>query len=269
MSLFEYILVTVLLFYVVVGAFMFFMQEQMLFQPKMAESGEPSAARLAGLERITLETPEGLKLAGVVTANAKTNAPLILGLCGNAQNAADFAAHLNSLFPQGNVAVFYYRGYKPSEGSPNETAFFADATRVYDAMKARFTPSSIALVGVSLGTGVASYLATQRAVDHVALVMPYDSIVRVAQYHYPWLPVHVLLTRNRFETIKRIDKVAVPVSVIVVKNDEIVPNSSTNRLIAKIPNLESVTVIENTTHVGLLSLPVYESWLQSKLGNLK
>lgn len=269
MSLFEYILITVLLFYVVVGAFMFFMQEHMMFQPKIAESGEPPVSRLAGLERITLDTPEGLKLAGVVTADAKTNAPLVLGLCGNAQNAADFAAQLYRLFPQANVAVFYYRGYKPSEGAPNEAAFFADATLVYDAMNARFTPSSIALVGVSLGTGVASYLATQRAVDHVALVMPYDSIVRVAQYHYPWLPVHVLLTRNRFETIKRIGNVTAPVSVIIVAGDDIVPNSSTNRLLAKIPNLESATTIEGTTHVGLLSLPVYDSWLQSKLANLK
>lgn len=268
MAVFEYIFVAFLLFYVVVGAFMFFMQERMLFRPDIAASGEPPASRLEGLERITLETPDGLKLAGLRTAAAKSNKPLVIGYCGNAQNAADFAAHLNGLFPAWNVAVFYYRGYKPSEGFTGERAFFADAELVFDQMTAHFQPTKTAVVGVSLGTGVASYVAGKRSVDHVALVMPYDSIARVAQYHYPWLPVHMLLTRNRFETYKRIGAVQAPVSVIVAKSDEIVPNSSTNRLLPLIPNLESVTTLDNTTHVGLLSLPAYNSWLQDKLKHL-
>lgn len=265
MSLFEYIVISVLLFYVIVGAVMFFMQEQLMFQPRIAAEGEPLLAQLAGLERTTLKTHDGQTIAGVRTAKAKANKPLVIGYCGNAQNAANFAVHLSRLFPNWNVAVFYYRGYAPSEGAPGEAAFFADAKLVHDQMKAHFKPSKVALVGVSMGTGVATYVASQREVDHLALVMPYDSIVRVAQYHYPWLPVGMLLTRNRFESFRYMPEVTVPVSVIEVAGDDIVPNSSTRRLVALIGDLESLTTVQGTTHVGLLSHAEYDGWLQQKL----
>lgn len=268
MSLFEYVVVSLLLFYVIVGAVMFFMQEQLMFQPRIAAEGEPLPTQMAGLERTTLQTADGHTIVGVRTAKPKANKPLVIGYCGNAQNAANFAVHLNRLFPKWNVAVFYYRGYAPSEGAPGEAAFFADAELVHDQMKAHFKPSKVALVGVSLGTGVATYVAAQREVDHLALVMPYDSIVRVAQYHYPWLPVSMLLTRNRFESVNYMPQVKVPVSVIEVAGDNIVPNVNTRRLVATIPNLESLITVKGTTHVGLLSHAEYDGWLLQKLSGL-
>jgi pimeloyl-ACP methyl ester carboxylesterase len=51
----------------------------------------------------------------------------------------------------------------------------------------------IVAMGRSLGTGVAVHLASQRPLAGAILVTPYDSMVAVAQVHYPLLPVGLLL----------------------------------------------------------------------------
>jgi hypothetical protein len=48
-----------------------------------------------------------------------------------------------------------------------------------------------------LGSGIATYLASQKNVAGVILVTPYDSILSVASELYPFIPVKFLL-RHKF-----------------------------------------------------------------------
>ena len=61
--------------------------------------------------------------------------------------------------------------------------------------------TSISVIGRSLGSGVACYLAAHRKIQHMALVTPYDSMTSLAQTHYPIFPVRWLL-KDRFESSK-------------------------------------------------------------------
>jgi uncharacterized protein len=97
---------------------------------------------------------------------------------------------------------FNYRGYAYSTGKPSEKSLFSDAIEQYDWLvnSEKIDPSTIILMGRSLGTGVAVYLSSVRSVGKVILVTPYDSIEAVAQDRYFFLPVAFLL-KNKFDSV--------------------------------------------------------------------
>ena len=65
-------------------------------------------------------------------------------------------------------------------------------------------------MGRSLGTGIATALASQRTVAGLVLVTPYDSIANVASDRYPWLPVHLLI-KDSYDSATGIRQVEAPV----------------------------------------------------------
>jgi len=79
----------------------------------------------------------------------------------------------------------------------------------------------IVVVGRSLGTGVATYLASQRAVSGVVLVSPYDNLVEVARGVYPYLLVDHFM-RYRFDSAARAKLIRVPLLALVADRDTIV-----------------------------------------------
>jgi pimeloyl-ACP methyl ester carboxylesterase len=87
------------------------------------------------------------------------------------------------------------------------------------------------LVGESLGTGVACWLAGKHPdkVAGVVLLAPYNTLADVAQYHMPLLPVHLLLV-DRFASQKHLRNYSGPIAVLVGGNDPVVPERFGRRL---------------------------------------
>jgi pimeloyl-ACP methyl ester carboxylesterase len=138
-------------------------------------------------------------------------------------NAEDVSLNLPSFaaaFPRHSLYLVNYRGYGGSSGSPSERALLADALAVYDHVQAG--RAAISVIGRSLGSGVAVHLASEREVERLALVSPYDSLVAVAREHYPWLPVSLLML-DRYESTAKARAVRAPVLAVVAGDDEIIP----------------------------------------------
>jgi uncharacterized protein len=72
-------------------------------------------------------------------------------------------------------------------------------------------------------------LATQRSVDGVILVAPFDSLVEVGRHHYPILPVGWML-RHRFDSLGAAPAVKAPLLCLVAGRDEIIPAAGSRRL---------------------------------------
>jgi len=84
--------------------------------------------------------------------------------------------------------------------------------------------------GRSLGTGIATYLAAHREVSKLVLITPFDSIVNVAQQHYPIYPVFLML-KDKYDSLKSARDIKAKTLILVAKNDTIIPLSNTQRLI--------------------------------------
>ena len=151
---------------------------------------------------------------------------------GNAERIEFSRDEFAAWFPHHTVYLMAYRGYGASDGTPRESHLYADALALFDHVSSRHS-GPIVVVGRSLGSGVASYLASQRPVARLALVTPPDSLANVARMHYPWLPVRKLL-KDRYESTRYLAKYRGPVLVIRAGRDQVIPAASTDRLIASL-----------------------------------
>jgi pimeloyl-ACP methyl ester carboxylesterase len=121
-------------------------------------------------------------------------------------NADDAAAHIDlfaAALPEHSLYLVNYRGYGGSSGRPSESGLAADARAVYDHV--RKAHPHIAVVGRSLGSGVAVCLAGERPVERLVLVTPFDSLVNLAKTYFGWLPVGLLL-QDRYDSARRGDR---------------------------------------------------------------
>ena len=181
--------------------------------------------------------------------------PALIYFGGNAEDVAANLADFDAAFPDRTLYLVNYRGYGGSTGSPSESALIADAQVVYDFIRPQH--DRIAVMGRSLGSGVATALANARVVERLVLVTPYDSIVNVAGDHFRWIPVRWLL-RDRYDSAQRIRSIRAPVLVLIAENDEVVFRARSDALVAAIPAaLRHTVVIPRATHNDISSFDEY------------
>lgn len=173
---------------------------------------------------------------------------------GNAERLSGMRDALSGKLPAQTVVLLAYRGYGASDGMPEESLLFEDALALYDDIRRRQPQASISVMGRSLGSGVASYLASHRPVRKLVLVTPFDSMVAVAGSHYPWLPTGLLVT-ERFESSRWLADFRGPVLVVRAGRDRIVLPANTDRLIAALPAPPRVLDLPDADHNSALGNP--------------
>lgn len=181
--------------------------------------------------------------------------PALLYFGGNAEDVGANIPDFDAAFPERAVYLVNYRGYGGSSGEPSEAALTADAEAIYDALRSRHDP--IAVIGRSLGSGVAVALAARHPVERLVLVTPFDSIANVAADHFFWLPVRYLM-RDRYDSLGRIGQVRAPTLVVVAERDEVVFRARSDALIAAVsPPLRHTLLVPGATHNDVSFHPVY------------
>jgi pimeloyl-ACP methyl ester carboxylesterase len=148
---------------------------------------------------------------------------------GNAEDVSGAFAEFAQALHERSLYFVNYRGYGGSTGAPTEEALVADALAVFESI--RTDHDEIAVVGRSLGSGVAVQLAAARPVSALVLVTPFDSLARVAQRAMPWLPVAFLM-RDRYESTRFAPQVPCPTLLMVAAADEVIPPLHAQSLLA-------------------------------------
>jgi pimeloyl-ACP methyl ester carboxylesterase len=177
---------------------------------------------------------DDIQLRGWVL-NPQASQPVIY-FGGNAESVQNRREQLGRVLPGRAIYLVSYRGYGASGGEPTEEALLADALALFDTVRARHPGEPVAVIGSSLGSGVASYVASQRP-------------VAVAQAHYPAFPVRWLV-RDRFDSAERLRGYQGDVMVIRAGRDQIVPPANTDRLIAVLgrpPRVENLPDADHNT----------------------
>ncbi|HEY0489067.1 MAG TPA: alpha/beta fold hydrolase [Telluria sp.] len=176
---------------------------------------------------------------------------------GNAESIQNRRDQFGRLLPGRAVYLVSYRGYGASGGLPSEDALFADALAVFDTVRARHPDEPVSVIGSSLGSGVASYVASQRKVERLVLVAPFDSLAAVAQAHYPAFPVRWLV-RDRFDSATRLQGYEGDVLVIRAGQDQVVLPANTDRLIAAFAHPPRVVDVPEADHGTIGSEVAFE-----------
>ena len=224
------------LIYIVLCAVLFFQQRSLIYLP------QPRTV-IDGATMLTLPV-DGADVLVTTLPRPGPNALVYFG--GNAEDVSHGLPALADGFPDHAIYLMHYRGYGGSSGKPAEAALFSDAVALFDSVHAEHR--SILVVGRSLGSGVATYLASVRPVARLVLVTPYDSLMAVASQHYSFFPVRWLM-RDKFESWRYAERVTAPTLIIAAQFDELIPAANTQALFAHFqPGLASIKVIAGTSH---------------------
>jgi len=131
-----------------------------------------------------------------------------------------------------DALVFDYRGYGASSGRASERHLYEDAQLTYRYLvNEGISPDHLLIVGHSLGTAVATELASRQASAGLALAAPFASLPDAMRMRVPWFPVGLLWwTRERFDSKSRIADVSAPTLFVVASADLIVPEASARAL---------------------------------------
>ena len=196
----------------------------------------------------------GSILHGWVVNPGRPDAVIYFG--GKGERVERDADFFHRTLPECSVYLVPYRGYGPNAGKPTEVGLFADALVEYAFAHADH--AHVSLIGRSLGTGVATYVASRRDIEKLVLVTPYDSILNVARGRYPMFPVSLLLA-DRYESWRYADAVRAPVLVLLAEHDHAVPRSNSDALIGSFHPSLTVVVIPHSDHNNLSNSPLYAS----------
>jgi pimeloyl-ACP methyl ester carboxylesterase len=197
-----------------------------------------------------LARPDGVVLRGWAVNPGAADAVLFFG--GNAEDVSGMRESLRIWLPQRTSYLLAYRGYGASDGEPAQDALLADALALYDDVATRHPGGRIAVIGRSLGSGVAAHVAANRPVDRLVLVTPYDSLAAVAGFHYPWLPTRWLVT-ERFDSATALRGYAGDVLVIRGGRDTVIPPANTDRLLATFARPPRVIDLPDAGHDDVLA----------------
>ncbi|MCE3006700.1 MAG: alpha/beta hydrolase, partial [Rickettsiales bacterium] len=218
------LLTAALVSYLLFGAGMYLFQRQFMYFPDGSEA-LPLNYDLENFTRVPLISGDGTAIA-VWVHPARTGMNTIVYFHGNAGHlgyrADKFRAFAEAGF--GLVAVSY-RGYGGSEGQPTETGLYDDAaTALSYALNTLHIPeNNVILYGESLGTGIATHLATTHPqIALLVLEAPYRSVEARAQELYPYLPVHYLI-KDRYPQAALMAEVKAPVLIFHGTDDVIIP----------------------------------------------
>jgi fermentation-respiration switch protein FrsA (DUF1100 family) len=226
------------------------MQRRLMYFPT-SDVPMPGEIGLSGVEPVTFETTDGLGLNGwFVAASGPSPRISVLVFNGNAGNRAHRAPLAAALQRHGlQVLLVDYRGYGGNPGTPTENGLAADsrAAHAYLAGRPDVDASRIVYFGESLGTAVAIDLAAEHPPAALVLRSPFTSIADVGRYHYPFLPVRLLL-RDRFAAIDQIRRIRVPLLVIAGGRDRIVPIENSRRLYDAAVAPKTLLMLPNADH---------------------
>lgn len=235
--------------YLVLCAALFFFQRSLIYFP------QPNAVTSAD-SQLTLSMPDA-QVSVVTRERVGPRALIYFG--GNAEDVSRNLPEFAEAFPDYAVYLLNYRGFGSSGGSPSEAAIAEDALALFDQVYA--SHPQVSLIGRSLGSGVAVRLASQRPVQNLILVTPYNSLEEIAARQYPWVPVKWLL-KDRFESGKYAAHIRVPTLLLAASNDEVIPRASTQRLLENFPQGVAVLrVVPDSGHNSISDRAQYLQWI--------
>jgi len=209
-------------FYLMFVIALYFFQNKLLFFPDDLDFNQCpylDASNIHSIQKIV----EKQKIRYYLVSHEKPKAYFIY-FHGNAGSACDripFAFehksfHVNFIFPE-------YPGYSNDTKKISEKIILKNAQLLLaEIQKQNIDEIPIILFGESLGTGIATYLASKMNVSALILQSAFTSLVSLGKYHYPFIPVKYLL-KNKFKAYQWAPKVSCPVLSFHGQKDQIIP----------------------------------------------
>lgn len=272
------------------------MQRELFFYPGHDKKSYEELSRTASFETVKIYynrttsasssasldfSNEEIILQGWIKFNKpkEEKSPLIIYFGGNAGNSSaqmnsfNHAQMFQTYFPEFNFMTVDYPGYGLSTGEPSDDTMFEAGEQIYDYAKVQsyVDPSRIIIIGYSIGTGVASHVASYSQAPGLVLIAPYDkgnSLYNGAINSF-YGPMKSLM-RYDFNSSKEAETIVCSPLIIASRDDEIIDYHWSLNLGQYFKVEPEYLIIENITHNYYLnSTPVLEKMAEYCSNHIK
>ena len=237
--------------YLIVGVFLYIKQRDFIYFPTLS-IGDNNQEEFHINSQIIKTT---------IINQGKKDAIIYFG--GNAEIVDYNINQFSKTFEEHTIYLVKYRGYSGSSGKPTEKGLYNDALAIYDKINLKY--KTVSIIGRSLGSGVATFVASKRDIYKLALITPFDSVESVAQKRFPLYPVFIIL-KDKYNSIGRVDDINASTLIIIAQNDTIIEYANSEALVDKFPSSQiSVETIEDATHNNIINYDKYYTLLKDFL----
>jgi len=225
-------------------------QFYMIFSPTYHREG----ALCEKCSLISMTTDDAVQLEGAIYEPLNATNTLLV-FVGRSHDAVGIINKLSTTYPHSRVVAFNYRSYGKSEGKINEKNMFSDGVKIAQLIQKNY--GDFYLVGYSIGSSVASYVATKVKVNSLFLIGAFDSIASLAKSKFvdkgyvPYINLsHVF--RYKFRTGVYVQSIDSDTYLFVSKSDETTYIENARELKGKIKNLKLYVELDGLNHKEIL-----------------
>lgn len=242
--------------YIILCISFYFFQEKLIFYPQKLDKNYRFSFN-QNFEEINIKTEDGIILNSLLF-KAKESKGLIFYLHGNA-GALNSWGQIAPLYTDFGYDILFtdYRGFGKSGGNINsQSQLFSDTQEVYDKIKTRYDENRIVILGFSIGTGIASKMASENNPKMLILQAPYYSLTDVIQNYCPIIPNFIV--KYKLETYKYISKCKMPITIFHGDKDDVINYSNSVKLKELLKDTDTMITLEDEKHNTIISSKEYQ-----------
>ena len=225
-------------------------QYYMIFSPTYHREGELSSE----CSLLSITSDDGVELEGAIYEPANAINTLLI-FVGRSHDVVGIINRLCRTYPKSRVLAFNYRSYGKSQGKISEQNMFSDGRKIAQLVQKNY--GDFYLLGYSIGSSVASYVASKEKVKALFLIGAFDSIASLAKSKFVdrgFVPMIDLssLFRYKFRTGVYVSSIEAKTYLFVSRDDETTYIDNARAVKEKVANLAFYLELEGLSHKEIL-----------------
>ena len=246
--------------YIMICGLLYFFQENLIFFPqKLAKSYQFSFTQ--SFEELNFKASDGKILNGLLFT-VDNSKGLIFYLHGNAGSLSSWG-DVASIYTNLGYDVFIldYRSFGKSEGVINgQEQLFEDNQIIYNEFKKEYNEQDIIILGYSIGTGLASKLASENEPKQLILQAPYYSLTDMVHQRFSFIPTFIL--KYKFATNEYLKNCNMPITIFHGDRDNVIPYESSVKLKKEFRDKVHLITLKGQGHNGMTENNDYRNELK-------
>ena len=216
--------------YFIGGIILFSIQDKLIFHPNLLLPDHKFQFKIP-FEEMNFDSPSGNKLNALYFPTQTERKGIIYYHHGNSHSLSLWGYEAEHLTKLGyDVLMYDFPQFGKSTGELTTKKIFIDSQFLLDWLEKENPKTPITLYGRSLGTGIASQLASRNpTIDKLILETPYYNMAQMAQTFVAIYPMSLIL-RIKIRTHLYFTKITCPIYIFHGDNDELIPLRQAKRL---------------------------------------
>lgn len=242
--------------YILLCGLLYFFQEKLIFFPQKLDKNYQFQFGQK-FEEFNIKTTDG-KLINGLLFKADSSKGLIFYLHGNAGSLSSWG-DVAKTYTDLNYDVFIldYRSYGKSEGEINgQNQLFEDNQTAYNELKKSYNENKIIVLGYSIGTGLASKLASTNNPKLLILQAPYYNLTDMMKQRFSFIPTFIL--KYKFATNEYLKNCKMPVVIFHGNSDEVIYYGSSLKLKEEFKKQDTLITLNGQGHNGMTDNEEYK-----------